>query len=32
LNFQYLCESYGIKRKPTMVNNPQVNAILERVH
>jgi hypothetical protein len=22
LHFKYLCESYGIKRKPTMVENP----------
>ncbi len=32
LHFEYLCESYGIKRKPTMVKNPQANGILERVH
>jgi hypothetical protein len=32
LNFEYLCKSYGTKRKPTMVKNPQANAILERVH
>jgi hypothetical protein len=32
LNFEYLCESYGIRRKPTTVKNPQANAILERVH
>jgi hypothetical protein len=32
LRFEYLCESYGIKRKPTMVKNPQANGILERVH
>jgi hypothetical protein len=32
LHFKYLCESYGIKRKPTTVKNPQVNGILERVH
>ena len=25
-------DSYGIKRKPTTVKNPQVNAVLERVH
>jgi hypothetical protein len=25
-------DSYGIMRKPTSVKNPQVNAILERVH
>jgi hypothetical protein len=28
LNFEYLCETYGIyKRKPTMIKNPQANAI-----
>ena len=27
-----LCDSYGIKHKPTSVKNPQANAILERVH
>jgi hypothetical protein len=32
LHFEYLCESYGIKRKPTMVKNPQANRILEHVH
>jgi hypothetical protein len=32
LNFEYLCETYDIKRKPTMVKNPQANAILERLH
>ncbi len=32
LHFEYLCESYGIKRKPTTVKNPQGNGILERVH
>ena len=32
LHFEALCESYGIKRKPTSVKNPQVNAILEQVH
>jgi hypothetical protein len=32
LHFEYLCESYGIKRKPTMVKNPRANGILERVH
>jgi hypothetical protein len=32
LHFKYLCESYGIMRKPTMVKNPQANGILERVH
>jgi hypothetical protein len=32
LNFEYLCETYGIKRKPTTIKNPQVNAILECLH
>ncbi|MGL5963100.1 MAG: hypothetical protein ACRCZ2_01680, partial [Fusobacteriaceae bacterium] len=32
LHFEFLCESYGIKRKPTSVKNPQANSILERVH
>jgi hypothetical protein len=32
LHFEYLCESYGITRKPTMVKNPRANGILERVH
>ncbi len=32
LHYEYLCESYGIKRKPNMVKNPRVNGILERVH
>jgi hypothetical protein len=32
LNFEYLCETYGIKRKPTTIKNPQTNAILERLH
>jgi hypothetical protein len=32
LNFEYLCETYGIKRKPTTVKNPQANAIWERLH
>jgi hypothetical protein len=32
LHFEYLCESYGIKRKPTTVKNPRLNGILERVH
>jgi hypothetical protein len=27
-----LCDSYGTKRKPTSVKNPQANAILERIH
>ena len=32
LYFEQLCESYSLKRKPTTVKNPQVNAILERMH
>jgi hypothetical protein len=32
LNFEYLCNSYGIKHKPTTIKNPQANAILECVH
>jgi hypothetical protein len=32
LHFEALCDSYGIKRKPTSVKNPQANAILEQVH
>jgi hypothetical protein len=32
LHFEYLCESYAIKRKPTMVKNQRANCILKRVH
>jgi hypothetical protein len=32
LYFEYLCESYGIKCKPTTVKNPRANGILEHVH
>ena len=32
LHFEDLCDSYGLKRKPTSIRNPQANAILERVH
>jgi hypothetical protein len=32
LHFEALCESYGIKLKPTSVKNPQANAILEQLH
>ena len=32
LHFKALCESFGIKPKPTSVKNPQANAILGRVH
>ena len=28
LHFEALCDSFGIKRKPTSVKNPQANAIL----
>ena len=31
-HFESLCDSYGLKRKPTTIKNPQANAILERVH
>ena len=32
LHFETLCESCGLKHKPTSVKNPQANAILKRVH
>ncbi len=32
LHFEALCDSCGIKHKPTSVKNPQANATLERVH
>ena len=32
LHFEALRDSYGLKRKPTTVKNPQANAILERMH
>jgi hypothetical protein len=32
LHFKYLCESYGITRKPTTTKNPRANGILECVH
>ena len=32
LHFETLCDSYGLKHKPTSVKNPQANAILECVH
>ena len=32
LHFEAICDTYGIKHKPTIVKNPQENAILERVH
>jgi hypothetical protein len=32
LHFETLCDSYGLKHKPTGVKNPQANTILEHVH
>ncbi len=32
LNFKYPCDLYGIKHKPTIIKNPQANAILEHIH
>ncbi len=32
IRFETLCNSYGIKRKPTAIKNPQANAICERIH
>ncbi len=32
LHFHALCTTYGIKRKPTSIKNPTVNAILEHIH
>jgi len=32
LHFETLCDSYGIKRKSTTIENPQANAICERIH
>jgi hypothetical protein len=32
LDFEYLCESNGIKHKPTTIKNLQANAILECIH
>ena len=32
MHFEYLCETYGIQRKPTMIKNPQANGILECLH
>jgi hypothetical protein len=31
-HFRSLCDTYGIKHKPISIENPQVNAILERIH
>jgi hypothetical protein len=32
LHFQFLCNTYGIKHKPTSAKNPQANAIQERIY
>ncbi len=32
LHFETLCDSYGIKLKPTTIKNPQANAICEHIH
>ena len=32
LNFEFLCESYGLQHKPTSIKNPQMNAIQDRMH
>jgi hypothetical protein len=32
LHFCSLCDTYGIKRQPTSVKNPQAKTILERIH
>ncbi len=32
MHFETLCKSYGIKRKPTRIKNPQANAICEHIH
>ncbi len=32
LHFETLCQSYGLKRKPTSVRNPQGNAVLKWWH
>jgi hypothetical protein len=32
LHFRALCDTYGIKRKRTSINNPPVNAILGLIH
>jgi hypothetical protein len=32
LHFQSLCDTYGLKRKPTIAKNLQANAILKRIH
>ncbi len=30
--FHALCKTYGAKHKPTIIKNPQANAILEPIH
>jgi len=32
LHFETLCDSYGIKHKPTTIKNPQANTICEGAH
>jgi hypothetical protein len=32
LHFCALCTTYGVKRKPNSIKNPQANAVLERIH
>ncbi len=32
LHFEYLCETYGVQRKPTTIKNPQANGNLECLH
>jgi hypothetical protein len=32
IHFRSLWDTYGIKRNPTIVKNPQANAILEHIH
>jgi hypothetical protein len=32
LHFRALCKTYGVKRMPTSIKNPQANAILDCIH
>lgn len=32
LNFKFLCNSYGIKTKPTRIKNLQANTVLEQLY
>ncbi len=32
LHSHSLCDTYGIKHKPSSVKNPQANALLEHIH